>query len=85
MSTPEHQQGASGLTLSCVSSPLRYNSHLVAVENNEDVLLSAANTRTRRLGAMLGPPARENSTYIMSLLAGRLRPWSIQVDVDETR
>ncbi len=69
MSTPEHGQGGSGLTLSRVSSPLRHNSHLVAVENNKDAPLTT-DARARRLGAEFGLSVREKSTYIMSPLAG---------------
>ncbi len=69
MSTLEHQQGANGLTLLCVSYPLRYNPHLVVVENNEEVLLSSTNVRDRYLGAKFGPSIHEKSTYIMSPLA----------------
>ncbi len=37
--------------------------------SSEEVLLSTASARARRLGAKFGPSAREKSTYIMSPLA----------------
>ncbi len=69
------------------TTPLQYNSLIVTVDNDDDVLpFTTSMWYCRHLRVKFGPCTCENSIDIISLLAGVQVSWTVvNSDVDETR